>query len=53
VLGRLACDGDWRLSATRADGGIEGRGGLRLTVSRHDVENAEIRLALTPVRLSG
>jgi hypothetical protein len=39
-------DGDWRLTGTRADGDIERRGTLNFTVSRHDVENAEVRLAL-------
>jgi hypothetical protein len=46
----VACDGDWRVSAARKDGEVERRGSAKITVSRHDVENVEIRLA-RPFRL--
>jgi hypothetical protein len=42
----LTLDGEWRLSATREDAGVERQGFANTTASRHDVENVEIRLAL-------
>jgi hypothetical protein len=39
-------DGEWRLTATRKDADVERRGAAAVVVSRHDLENIEIRLAL-------
>ena len=39
-------DGEWRLIASRKDSDAERRGDCIAIVSRHDVENLEIRLAL-------
>jgi hypothetical protein len=38
--------GDWRLDAVQQAGDVERRGSGRLTVTKHDVENFEILLAL-------
>jgi hypothetical protein len=37
--------GEWRLTGTRNDGDVELRGNAGVLVSRHDLENVEIRLA--------
>jgi Carboxypeptidase regulatory-like domain len=39
-------DGEWRLTAVRKDAGVERRGVTTVFVSRHDVENVDIRLVL-------
>ena len=39
-------DGEWRLTATRRDADVERLGLVTAVVSRHDLENVEIRLAL-------
>jgi hypothetical protein len=48
----IARDGEWRLAASCMAANVERRGVTTVFVSRHDVENVEIRLALPfPVRL--
>jgi hypothetical protein len=42
----LARDGEWRILATRKDGEIERQGYGNVVVSKHDLENVEIRMAL-------
>jgi hypothetical protein len=37
-------DGGWFVTATRKDGEVELRGGAAVTVARHDVEDATVRL---------
>jgi hypothetical protein len=52
----LVRDGEWRLSAIRKDGEVERKAAMTVTVSRHDVENADLRLAVPfsiPVILDG
>lgn len=39
-------DGDWRLNANLKTGSVERKGWTTVTLARHDIENAEIRLAL-------
>jgi hypothetical protein len=39
-------EGEWRLTGSRKDAGVERRGFATALVSRHDLENVEVRLAL-------
>lgn len=42
----LAYDGEWRLTASRKAGDAEERGAVSVLVSKHDIENLEVRMAL-------